>query len=93
MTAGIEAARGRDIDNGPYDDFIQTDASINRGNSGGPLFNIHGDVIGINTAIYSQSGGSVGIGFAISSNLAERVAEQLIEFGQTRRGWLACISK
>ena len=73
---------------GPYDDFIQTDASINRGNSGGPLFNANGDVIGINTAIYSQSGGSVGIGFAISSNLAERVAGQLIEVGQTRRGWL-----
>ena len=88
VTAGIVSARGRDIGNGPYDDFIQTDASINRGNSGGPLFNIDGDVIGINTAIYSQSGGSVGIGFAISSNLAERVADQLIEFGQTRRGWL-----
>ena len=88
VTAGIVSARGRDIGNGPYDDFIQTDASINRGNSGGPLFNTDGDVIGINTAIYSQSGGSVGIGFAISSNLAERVAEQLIEFGQTRRGWL-----
>ena len=88
VTAGIVSARGRDIGNGPYDDFIQTDASINRGNSGGPLFNTDGDVIGINTAIFSQSGGSVGIGFAISSNLAERVAEQLIEFGQTRRGWL-----
>jgi serine protease Do len=88
VTAGIVSARGRDIGNGPYDDFIQTDASINRGNSGGPLFNTDGDVIGINTAIYSQSGGSVGIGFAISSNLAERVADQLIEFGQTRRGWL-----
>jgi len=88
VTAGIVSARGRDIGNGPYDDFIQTDASINRGNSGGPLFNTDGDVIGINTAIYSQSGGSVGIGFAISSNLAERVAKQLIEFGQTRRGWL-----
>ena len=88
VTAGIVSARSRDIGNGPYDDFIQTDASINRGNSGGPLFNTDGDVIGINTAIYSQSGGSVGIGFAISSNLAERVAEQLIEFGQTRRGWL-----
>ena len=88
VTAGIVSARGRDIGNGPYDDFIQTDASINRGNSGGPLFNTDGDVIGINTAIYSQSGGSVGIGFAISSNLAKRVAGQLIEFGQTRRGWL-----
>ena len=88
VTAGIVSARGRDIGNGPYDDFIQTDASINRGNSGGPLFNTDGDVIGINTAIFSQSGGSVGIGFAISSNLAKRVADQLIEFGQTRRGWL-----
>ena len=88
VTAGIVSARGRDIGNGPYDDFIQTDASINRGNSGGPLFNTAGEVIGINTAIYSQSGGSVGIGFAISSNLASRVAEQLAEFGQTRRGWL-----
>ncbi len=88
VTAGIVSARGRDIGNGPYDDFIQTDASINRGNSGGPLFNTDGEVIGINTAIYSQSGGSVGIGFAISSNLASRVASQLVEFGQTRRGWL-----
>ena len=88
VTAGIVSARGRDIGNGPYDDFIQTDASINRGNSGGPLFNVAGEVIGINTAIYSQSGGSVGIGFAISSNLANRVASQLVEFGQTRRGWL-----
>ena len=88
VTAGIVSARGRDIGNGPYDDFIQTDASINRGNSGGPLFNVDGEVIGINTAIFSQSGGSVGIGFAISSNLATRVASQLQEFGTTRRGWL-----
>jgi serine protease Do len=88
VTAGIVSARGRDIGNGPYDDFIQTDASINRGNSGGPLFNTGGEVIGINTAIYSQSGGSVGIGFAISSNLAGRVTSQLVQFGQTRRGWL-----
>jgi serine protease Do len=88
VTAGIVSARGRDIGNGPYDDFIQTDASINRGNSGGPLFNVEGEVIGINTAIFSQSGGSVGIGFAISSNLASRVADQLSEFGKTRRGWL-----
>ncbi len=88
VTAGIVSARGRDIGNGPYDDFIQTDASINRGNSGGPLFNLEGEVIGINTAIFSQSGGSVGIGFAISSNLAKRVASQLEEFGTTRRGWL-----
>ena len=88
VTAGIVSARGRDIGNGPYDDFIQTDASINRGNSGGPLFNTDGEVIGINTAIFSQSGGSVGIGFAISSNLANRVASQLAEYGTTRRGWL-----
>jgi serine protease Do len=88
VTAGIVSARGRDIGNGPYDDFIQTDASINRGNSGGPLFNVEGEVIGINTAIFSQSGGSVGIGFAISSNLAKRVAAQLSEYGTTRRGWL-----
>jgi serine protease Do len=88
VTAGIVSARGRDIGNGPYDDFIQTDASINRGNSGGPLFNTKGEVIGINTAIFSQTGGSVGIGFAISSNLARRVTSQLAEFGTTRRGWL-----
>ena len=88
VTAGIVSARGRDIGNGPYDDFIQTDASINRGNSGGPLFNTAGEVIGINTAIFSQTGGSVGIGFAISSNLAKRVTSQLAEFGTTRRGWL-----
>ena len=71
VTAGIVSARGRDIDAGPYDDFIQTDASINRGNSGGPLFNMDGEVIGINTAIYSPTGGSVGIGFAIPSTLAK----------------------
>lgn len=88
VTAGIISARGRDIGSGPYDDFIQTDASINRGNSGGPLFNLDGEVIGINTAIFSQSGGSVGIGFAIASNLANNVVDQLTEFGQTRRGWL-----
>ena len=88
VTAGIVSARGRDIGSGPYDDFIQTDASINRGNSGGPLFNMDGAVIGINTAIFSQSGGSVGIGFAISSNLATQVIDQLIEYGRTRRGWL-----
>ncbi|MDP6218268.1 MAG: Do family serine endopeptidase, partial [Alphaproteobacteria bacterium] len=88
VTAGIVSARGRDIGSGPYDDFIQTDASINRGNSGGPLFNLDGDVIGINTAIFSQSGGSVGIGFAISANLATQVVQQLQDFGRTRRGWL-----
>lgn len=88
VTAGIVSARGRDIGSGPYDDYIQTDASINRGNSGGPLFNLDGEVIGINTAIFSQSGGSVGIGFAISSNLAEQVVSQLRDFGRTKRGWL-----
>ena len=88
VTAGIVSARGRDIGSGPYDDFIQTDASINRGNSGGPLFNLDGEVVGINTAIFSQSGGSVGIGFAIASNLAGNVVDQLEEYGRTRRGWL-----
>jgi len=88
VTAGIVSAQKRDINAGPYDDFIQTDASINRGNSGGPMFNMAGQVIGINTAIFSPSGGSVGIGFAIPSNLAHPVITQLIEFGHTRRGWL-----
>ena len=88
VTAGIVSARGRDINAGPYDDYIQTDASINRGNSGGPLFNLKGEVVGINTAIYSTSGGSVGIGFAISANLAKKVVKQLEDFGRTRRGWL-----
>jgi len=88
VTAGIVSAQQRDINAGPYDDFIQTDASINRGNSGGPMFNMNGDVIGINTAIFSPSGGSVGIGFAIPSNLAKPVIQQLISFGHTRRGWL-----
>jgi serine protease Do len=88
VTAGIVSARQRDINSGPYDDFIQTDASINRGNSGGPMFNLAGEVIGINTAIYSPSGGSVGIGFAIPSNLARPIIEQLQKFGKARRGWL-----
>jgi len=88
VTAGILSARQRDINSGPYDDFIQTDASINRGNSGGPLFNMKGEVIGVNTAIFSPSGGSIGIGFAIPSSLARPVIEQLKEFGRTRRGWL-----
>ena len=88
VTAGIVSARGRDIGSGPYDDFIQTDASINRGNSGGPLFDLEGNVIGINTAIFSQSGGSVGIGFAIASNLANDTVDQLVTYGRTRRGWL-----
>lgn len=88
VTVGIISARNRDINSGPYDNFIQTDAAINRGNSGGPLFNMNGDVIGINTAIISPSGGSIGIGFAIPSELAVSVIDQLREFGETRRGWL-----
>ncbi len=88
VTTGIISAQQRDINAGPYDDFIQTDASINRGNSGGPMFNMGGEVIGINTAIYSPSGGSVGIGFAIPSNLAKPVIDQLLKYGHTRRGWL-----
>ncbi|MEQ8965150.1 MAG: DegQ family serine endoprotease [Azospirillaceae bacterium] len=88
VTAGIISARSRNINAGPYDDFLQTDASINRGNSGGPMFNLDGDVIGINTAIFSPSGGSVGIGFAIPSALARNVIDQIVEFGRTRRGWL-----
>jgi serine protease Do len=88
VTAGIVSARQRDINAGPYDDFLQTDASINRGNSGGPMFNMDGEVIGINTAIFSPSGGSVGIGFAIPSQLARHVIDQLREFGHARRGWL-----
>ena len=88
VTAGIISARHRDINAGPYDDFIQTDASINRGNSGGPLFNMKGEVVGINTAIISPRGGSVGIGFSIPANLAQPVIAQLREFGRTKRGWL-----
>jgi len=88
VTSGIISARQRDINSGPYDDYIQTDASINRGNSGGPMFDLDGNVIGINTAIYSPSGGSVGIGFAIPSALAKPVVDQLIQYGRTRRGWL-----
>jgi serine protease Do len=88
VTAGIVSARGRDIRSGPYDDYIQTDAPINRGNSGGPLFDIKGNVIGINTAILSPSGGSIGIGFAIPSQLAVGVIEQLQKYGATKRGWL-----
>ena len=88
VTAGIVSARGRNIEQGPYDNFIQTDAAINKGNSGGPLFNMDGDVIGINTAIYSPSGGSIGIGFAIPSNMAKTVVDQLRNFGHARRGWL-----
>jgi serine protease Do len=88
VTAGILSARGRNINVGPYDDFLQTDASINKGNSGGPMFNMDGEVIGINTAIFSPTGGSVGIGFAIPSSLAEPVIEQLRDYGKMRRGWI-----
>ncbi|MBV9523270.1 MAG: DegQ family serine endoprotease [Alphaproteobacteria bacterium] len=88
VTAGIVSARARDIQQGPYDDFIQTDAAINRGNSGGPMFNMSGEVVGINTAIFSPSGGSIGIGFAIPSSLAKPVVAQLKDFGKARRGWL-----
>jgi serine protease Do len=88
VTAGIVSARNRDINAGPYDDFIQTDAPINRGNSGGPLFDMDGNVIGINSQIFSPSGGSVGIGFAIPSNLARDVVQQLRQFGVARRGWI-----
>lgn len=88
VTHGIISAINRDINMGRYDNFIQTDASINQGNSGGPLFNMNGEVLGINTAIFSNSGGSVGIGFAIPSNFAQTVIKQLIEFGETKRGWL-----
>ena len=88
VTAGIVSARARDINAGPYDDFIQTDASINKGNSGGPLFNMKGEVIGINTAIFSPSGGSIGIGFSIPSNEAKPVLADLQKYGKTRRGWL-----
>jgi len=88
VTLGIISARNRNINSGPYDDFIQTDAAINRGNSGGPLFNMDGAVVGINTAIISPTGGSIGIGFAIPTTIAKNVIDQLVEFGVTRRGWL-----
>jgi serine protease Do len=88
VTAGIVSARNRDINSGPYDNYIQTDAAINRGNSGGPLFNLDGEVIGVNTAIISPSGGSIGIGFAVPSKTVAGVVEQLRQFGETRRGWL-----
>jgi len=88
VTAGIVSARGRNIHQGPYDDFIQTDAPINRGNSGGPLFDMDGKVVGMNTAIYSPSGGSIGIGFSIPANMVKNVVAQLKDFGHPRRGWL-----
>jgi serine protease Do len=88
VTAGIVSARGRDIRAGPYDDFFQVDAAINRGNSGGPSFTIDGQVFGVNTAIFSPSGGNVGIGFAIPSNLAKPVIDSLMRSGKVARGWL-----
>jgi serine protease Do len=88
VSVGIVSARNRNINAGPYDNFIQTDAAINRGNSGGPLFNMYGEVIGINTAIISPSGGSIGIGFAVPTEIASTVVAQLREYGETRRGWL-----
>ena len=88
VSAGIISARNRDISAGPYDDFLQTDAAINRGNSGGPLFNMDGEVVGVNTAIFSPTGGSVGVGFSVPANIASNIVDQLREFGETRRGWL-----
>jgi serine protease Do len=89
VSVGIVSARNRNLNAGPYDNFLQTDAAINRGNSGGPLFNMYGEVVGINTAIYSPSGGgSVGIGFAVPTELASHVVSQLREFGEVHRGWL-----
>ena len=88
VSAGIISARNRDLNSGRSDDFIQTDAAINRGNSGGPLFNLGGEVVGVNTAIISPTGGSVGIGFSVPSNLVKRISQQLIEHGKVRRSWL-----
>ena len=88
MTAGIVSARGRDIGSGPYDDFLQIDAPVNHGNSGGPTFNAEGEVVGVNTAIFSPSGGSVGIGFAIASDVVKNVVEQLKSNGSVTRGWI-----
>ncbi|MCR9196018.1 MAG: Do family serine endopeptidase [Hyphomonas sp.] len=87
VSVGIVSARNRDIQSGNYDNYIQTDAAINSGNSGGPLFNLNGEVLGVNTAIITPTGGSVGLGFSIPSNLAKQVSEQLVEFGKARRGW------
>ncbi len=88
VTAGIVSARGRDIGAGPYDDFLQIDAPVNHGNSGGPTFNSEGQVVGVNTAIFSPSGGSVGIGFAIPSDVAKGVIQQLKDHGKVTRGWI-----
>lgn len=88
LSVGVVSARNRNIDAGRYDDFIQTDAAINRGNSGGPLFNTDGEVIGVNTAIVSPTGGSVGVGFATPTSIVRPVVDQLVRYGETRRGWL-----
>lgn len=88
VSAGIISARNRELRGGGFDDFIQTDAAINRGNSGGPLFSMDGEVVGVNTAIISPTGGSIGLGFSMSSNVVSKVVDQLLEFGETRRGWL-----
>ncbi len=88
VSVGIVSAKNRQLGSGPYDSYLQTDAAINRGNSGGPLFNMNGEVIGINTAIVSPSGGSIGIGFSVPSAMAIGIIDQLREFGETRRGWL-----
>ena len=93
VTLGIVSARNRDINAGPYDDFIQTDAAINRGNSGGPLFNMDGEVVGINTAIISPSGGSIGIGFSIPANTAKRVVDQLASLARPGAAGSACASR
>jgi serine protease Do len=88
VSVGIISAKSRDINSGPYDDYLQTDAAINKGNSGGPLFNMAGEVVGVNTAIISPTGGSIGIGFAVPSDTVAAVVDQLKQFGETRRGWL-----
>ena len=88
VTVGIISAKQRDINSGPYDDYLQTDAAINKGNSGGPLFNMDGEVIGVNTAIISPTGGSIGIGFAVPADTVVKVIDQLKEHGEVRRGWL-----
>jgi serine protease Do len=88
VTAGIVSARGRDIGAGPYDDFIQIDAAVNRGNSGGPTFNLNGEVVGVNTAIFSPSGGNVGIAFAVPASVAKDVVDELMDDGTVERGWL-----
>ena len=88
VSLGIISAKSRDINSGPYDDYLQTDAAINKGNSGGPLFNMNGEVVGVNTAIISPTGGSIGIGFAVPSDTVTSVIDQLKQFGEVRRGWL-----